>query len=311
MSVLQYVDAHSAVLGESAKLAADLAALLDHSVLSAATIEAQKYDPARLAIQRLEVFEDVCALCAQAGIPVPELEPEILELCRPKAGSDKDTKAIADLVVAARGKLGRKRPKADPRHDILAICRCLERMPGLAPVYDGKLDRFRAVVNAALLELGLPTIRPSYPDRHVRGEMSGMKPTKAVRVVVVDDDVSLIVSTIRELAGWPDLTFVPFHFTIDGDTYGLSAAQRAEVSRKSAADILALNPDIVCMDEGLPGVHGGEVIEAIRTQKGEVWQIAFVGSTGGVGEHLRDAGALLNLEKGRHPGVLAQAVGRF
>lgn len=62
------------------------------------------------------------------------------------------------------------------------------------------------------------------------------------------------------------------------------------------------------MDEGLPGVNGGDVIQAIRAQKGTEWKIVFVGSTGGAGEQLREAGALLNLEKGRRPEILASAI---
>lgn len=296
-------------LGESAKIAADLAMLLDHDILSAKTIAAQKFGAARLAVTRLEVFDDFCALCSRKGIPVPELEPEILALCLPQRPEKKAAAVIRGLVKDARRRLGRKRPKADARRDLLAVARCLELMPGLV---DGKDTRaaFQGMFNSLLLELGLPTIRPDFAGLMVPNAAGCLSAPRPLTALVVDDDIAEIVRTLRALAGWPGLRFSVLHFAPDGDRWNCPPDKKAEIVRDATTAILKARPDIIIMDEGLPVTDGGELIKAVKAAKPD-FQIEFVGSTGGSGSMLKAAGALLNLEKGLRPEVLEEAIRRF
>lgn len=309
MEYSSFVRSHSEEFARSLKLAEDLATLLDCEILSAANITVQKFDVIGLAIVRLEVFDDLGALCFRHGIPVPELEPEILELCRPKTESKKDSGGIRRLVKIARQSVGGKKPKADAKRDLLAIMRCLELMPGLAG-REEDLCCFKAMANALLLQLGLPTLRPDFAAVKVPNSMGCPFAPRPLKVLIVDDDIREIVRTLRNLAGWPGLQFDVLRFWPDCDRWSCTADQQAEIVSTAVKDMLSRKPDIIVMDEGLPVTDGGELIKAVKAAKPE-FQIEFVGSTGGDGHQLREAGAILNLSKGRDPGPLIQAIRRF
>lgn len=308
MTHSSFVQSHAAKLGDVLKVAADLAMLLDHEILSAATIAGQKFGTDRLALVRLEVLDDLGVLCFKQGVPVPELEPEILELCRPKSTDEKHSELIHGLVRDARRSVGGRKPKSDAKRDLLVMAHCLELMPGLARS-DAELLCFKAMFNALLLQLGLPTLRVDFAARKVTNALDRMAP-RPLRVVIVDDDVNEIVRTVRNLAGWPCLQFDPLHFRPNCDRWNCPSEKVAEIVRAAAQTIVDRRPDIVVMDEGLPISNGGEIIKAVKALKPES-KMQFVGSTGGSGDQLKAAGALLNLEKGGNPGILEQAIWRL
>lgn len=296
-------------LGESAKIAADLAMLLDHDILSAKTIAAQKFGAARLAVMRLEVLDDFCALCSRQGIPVPELEPEILALCQPRRPAKDEAAAIRGLVKDARSRLGRRRPKADARRDLLAVARCLELMPGLVGGKDS-LAAFRSALNSRLLELGSPTVRPDFSGLVVPNAAGCLPAPRPLTALVVDDDISEIVRTLRALAGWPGLMFGIMRFAPEGDRWNCPPEKKAEILGEATATVLKARPDIVIMDEGMPIVDGGELIRAIKAAQPEL-RIEFVGNSGGMGEALKQAGAIGNMRKGMEIEPLERAIRRF
>lgn len=311
MELTGFVRRHAETFGTaSGKLAADLAALLDGELMSTQAIHAQGRKDNQLALLRLEVFEDFCAVCAQCQVPVPELDRVTLEHCLPQAGSKEDAKKVMDLVDDAHRLVNFSGPVGDCKSRLLSLTCCLKLMPGLAVGYGDGFSIFRAALNLQLLVLGKPTMRPDYSAMQVMGAVNQQAAPRELNVVIVDDSVCDIVRTLRALAGWPGLRFGILHFAPVCDRWNCSLEKKVEIVRATTATILKARPDIVIMDEGLPVSDGGELIRAIKAAEPD-FQIEFVGSTGGSGNQLRDAGALLNLEKGRAPKVLGQAIRRF
>jgi CheY-like chemotaxis protein len=311
MELTGFVRRHAEIFGTaSGKLAADLAALLDGELLSTQTIHAQGRGDNRLALMRLEVFEDFCAVCAQCGIKPPELEIEMLLPCLLQAGSEKEAAKVQGLVLEARRNVGLSGLIGDSMSDLLSLTCCLEMMPGIASEWDGRFAAFRAVLNAKLLKLGKPTLRPDYSAMQVGGSVNRLAAPRMLKTLVVDDDRREIIRTMRALAGWPNLSVVPFHFAVAKADRDASPERAEEILRATAREILDLRPDIAIMDEGMPVVNGGHLVTAIRALEPD-FRIEFVGSTGGTGRDLREAGALLNLEKGRNPEILEQAIRHF
>jgi CheY-like chemotaxis protein len=180
----------------------------------------------------------------------------------------------------------------------------------LAPGYGDGLAVFRAAINLKLMAVGKPTIRQDFSLQVKRAD-GCQSPSRPLTAVVVDDDPLEICRTLRALAGWPSLTVVPFLFSPDlvpGSADDRSLA--GQLLTVAAGAILELKPDIVIMDEGMPVVDGGQLIRAIRELNPE-HEIEFVGSTGGMGEGLRAAGAILNLKKGAYLEPLEQAIRRL
>ncbi|MFA5185196.1 MAG: hypothetical protein WC551_01805 [Patescibacteria group bacterium] len=311
MELSPFVSIHAEKFGAATgKLAMDLAALLDSETLSIKVIEVLGSEASRLALVRLEVFEDLSAVCVQCGIRPPELEIETLLLCRPQAGSEKEAENVKELVSEARRRVGLSGLSGDNMSDLLSLTCCLEMMPGLAGSWDDRFVVFRAALNAQLLKLGKPTIRPDFSGMSVKGAVGRLAAPRELKVVIVDDDVREIVRTTRALAGWPNLTVAPFRFTVAEADCEATPERTEEILRATAQSVIDIRPDIVLMDEGMPVINGGQLILAIVSLKPD-FQVEFVGNTGGSGHALREAGAIMNLDKGRDFNPLIQAIRRF
>lgn len=296
---------------EPYKLAADLAALLDSPVLAPGAIKAQRYGTRSLALMRVGILDDFSTACVQCGLPAVEPELETLELCLAGDVSPDELKRVKGLVRRARKSWGKKARTADPASDLAALIRCLELMPDLATGYGDNLGAFKAAVNIQLIKLNKPAIRRD-PSKPVKNALDRPAPGgKPLTVVCVDDDAAEIVRTMRALAGWPGIEVMPFRFTADlapGATQDKSRVWG--LLRAAAKAVLELKPDIVLMDEGMPPIDGGQLIDVIRSFHPES-RVEFVGNSGGAGDHLRLAGAIGNMRKGLDLEPLETAIRRF
>lgn len=279
--------------GGRAKLAADLAALLDGGLL----------DPAKgqsAARARQDVLGRLRALCLDAGVTPPPGEPETVRALIPEAKEEvrEEARRISELIGAAVD----GRPGTEAVRDLAGLGRVIRLLPALLERFGDSRQTLTASADLLLMSLGLEPLPPG--DDRTPEPAPLPEPARPLKVLIVDDGLEEIVRTFRALAGAPGLAVGALQVDIDW------GSDRETALRQTAEAVLAAKPDIVLMDQGMPVISGSELIGAIRgLPAGD--GIVFVGNTGGSPDELNDAGAIGNCDKGRHLSPVVRAINRF
>lgn len=317
--------------GDDVKLALDMARFLDGPLLDLRGC-LPKDGRTSLAKARLELFERLSALFVNAGLPPLPLEPLTLDALATVAANDDVTRRAGEIVCAIDTALGQavdpptgngtaedweiakaieialaqadgRAGKDDIARDCESLGRVIRMMPSLMSPWGGpRPESLLAMANKLLIELGREPVRPDHSAIVPTGAMDRNPPPRPLHVLVVDDEIGMIMTTLSAMFGWPNLSFGAIHVASEGD--------RDPELQALAAGIICAKPDIVLMDQGMWPMTGSSVIREVRTRP-EAAGIVFVGNTGGSPDELEDAGAIGNCNKGKDLSPLLQAFRRF
>jgi CheY-like chemotaxis protein len=148
-----------------------------------------------------------------------------------------------------------------------------------------------AVVNRALLNLGKEPFR-FLPELRLPPE--DLVPERELSVLIVDDKAEDIFKTALALAGWPKLKVFWEHQDTKMSFDPTDEQKEQELDRLCKA-ILARQPDIILMDQGLRGVNGSDLVPHVL--KG-LPPVVIIANTGGGTDELHAAGAISSASKG-------------
>ncbi|MBI4139153.1 response regulator transcription factor [Candidatus Uhrbacteria bacterium] len=286
MDLARFIQSHQEQLGPLHKVATDIAALIEHPRLLQQQDEGERQ---RRAQARLELFEAICALAVQNGVPLPPLDPDLVADARPSRRIEDESQQQADAII----RHVREQLSGDAGQlSVLCLVETLSMMPQILRGFVSLRDAFMANLNHALLQAELLPFRRDHTAMKILHAAHENGPTSASRVLIVDDSSEEIVRTWRAMCGWPNLILDTLF--VEDDT------QDTRRSSSIASAVLKLEPALVLMDQGLPNTaKGSDVIREIRLLHPET-SIVFVANTGGEPDELNDVGAIGNACKGRH-----------
>jgi len=288
------------------KTASDIASLLDDPIFGYPTGEKiDNWTIQHVAETREGMFHILSSAFASASVPLPPLEPQFYEsVLAEKAGDEEiaETERISKHVSVQTGK--GKETLGTALCDTL--CLALRAFPKCCNRFSGITKRqLVAKLNQQLLADGREPVRPDYASLKKNGVGSMPVPARNVNLVIVDDSTEDAAKTLKALVGWKNITLIPYHHARP-EYSGEKLAK--EVRMKAVAErVLALNPDVIVMDQGLDNdFKGSELISVIRALAPR--SPVFIANTGGEDEELRNAGAFPNCNKGEKLGPVAQAI---
>ncbi|MFH0818521.1 MAG: hypothetical protein V1898_00840 [Patescibacteria group bacterium] len=304
MNHLTYVSEHAALFRARGmlKVAEDLARLLDDPLFDPAGGEKSDIFGTPLDLYE-STFHDFCALCVQADLAAPALDRCLL-IPRLRFKTDEQVAGRArttqrEVTSRLRGIFARQAREARMLAGVIAAFpHVLEQYPG---TLDGK--QLLAAVNLRLLDCHVDPIVPDYRARIALSARDECGPSSEQSVLIVDDEPIELLRTARAFVGWPNLRVAFFHCA-RGDRYGHSVEQE----RKTACEILSLNPAIILLDQGMGDVSGDGIMRVLPDLV--VVAPIIVANSGGGGHELHHAGALTNCDKGRDLRGVREAVAR-
>ncbi len=280
-------------------MAVSLAHILDNDLFRIDLLKKTSYEMRRVVEQREKVFDDLCTVCAQLGIPTPPLEPELYKFLIPDDFGQPSEEAIAitKYVYTALGL--REDPAAQ-------LCRAAVRVNAAFPMmskdFPGLSSKIVvALVNATLVPAGYEPIRNIRTKTHVSLRTDEDRhPFSAVSVLIFDDSTYELMKSAYALAGWPLVTTCCKQY-------------QSETLRDAANSILAVSPDIVLMDKELGPMakfHGNDVIREMYSLCEEQHKImpVVVANTGGDPQELFNVGAIGNFDKGSRTHAVREAI---
>lgn len=291
----------------NAKLAWDLAELLDHPALQLTFDRHGKHNYGSPTEQRQTAFDLLCAVLLESGVKaLPPLEEGLWRgYLNPINPDNKDeAKAEAEGLAKTVDVLSRigKRTAKDA-----TTARSLALMFSLFPKLHGTakfnrnvdLNELTALLNHYLVDkLGEEPLRPDYKQIAIPDRATG--PGELTCVVIADDSAEEIFNTALALVGTPNIQIIPYLQRVELEDTGLTMVEHREGEiRRASKEILALKPNIVLMDELMIDMTGDQLVNHIRSLSGG-GMIRFVGNTGGDGEKLKKAGCFGNFQKGRN-----------
>ena len=289
---LTFVKENSGRLGNLAKLASDLAAMLDDPLFQ--VTGGDSFSRQSAADRREPIFSAYCTVLAKAKVEIPVLEPELYLVHLTNQVDKRNQVKATDLQAFVRKQVkGKKTTVQTQCESILETVSLFPDVMGWGSISSKKIV---CKLNQLLVEAGKDPIRPVYSESKLEGASDRTPPSRELKVLVVDDDSSEITKTMVALAGWGNITVKSFlHTHVRGD----KTVIMTELARK----IVAEKPDVVLMDEGLDSdINGSKLIPVIEAEQRNVdpiKQIVFVANTGGLDDDLCRAGAYENCEKGR------------
>jgi CheY-like chemotaxis protein len=242
---------------------------------------------------RETAYNRFCAACKTLGIPLPPLEKEVLEYYLPKQKEHKKSQIESNLKLAQEIRELSGCSSDSDSVLLRAVALILETFPETGPdTFDGiSKKNLMAVVNRALLNLGKEPIR-FLPELCMPPE--NLMPERELLVLIVDDKASDIFKTALALAGWPKLKVEWEHQTTDMGWEPSDEKKEQEATRLIEA-IVARNPDIILMDQGLSGIDGSDLVPRLRRR---LPSAVIVANTGGSADKLQAAGAISSANKG-------------
>lgn len=286
------------------KTASDIAFLLDHPIFGYPTGEkVDSYALSSRAKIREEMYDIFCSAFASISLPLPPLEPEFYESVLKDEVEEKnavEAKRIAGHV-ASQVEKSKDAASAALRDSISQVIQAFPSCLGW-----GSLDKRTLVakLNQLLIADGCEPVRPDYSVWKKNGASEMAAPKKSVRILVIDDDTADLAKTLKRLAGWQNATLVPLKYNRrERNGPKLSIAEELNAAAKA---VIAENPDVVLMDQGLDtDLEGSNLIPVIRELAPN---IRFVANTGGMDTEQRNAGAYPNCNKGEKLHPIAQAI---
>lgn len=266
----------------------DLARLLDNPLFAINSNNAYEMVPLRET-----AYSRFCAACKTLGIPLPPLEKDIQDYYLPKQETHNKDQIESNLKLVQEI-AERASDSSDSNHVLLrAVALILETFPATGGgTFDGiSKKNLMAVVNRALLNLGQEPFR-SIPELCLPTEKSA--PERELTILIVDDKAEDIFKTALSLAGWPRLKVIWEHQNTKMPYSPTDEQKDQEISRLVEA-IVAHQPDIVLMDQGLKGIDGSSLVPHVRQRCPSA---VIVANTGGSADELRSAGAIGSANKG-------------
>jgi len=261
----------------------DLARLLDDPAFAIDRNNSYEMVPLRE-----KAYGQFCAACKALGIALPPLEKDIQDYYLPKvethenAASKDNLRLVSEIRDLTDNELCR------------AVALVLETFPATgANSHDGiSKKNLMAVVNRELVNSGqepfrfLPELRRPPEDLSFERELL---------VLIVDDKVEDIFRTALSLTGWPKLK-VSWELQNSKLSWSPTDEQKDQEVNRLVKAIVAGNPDIVLMDQGLRGIDGSSLVPGVLRALPSAVVIA---NTGGSADELHAAGAVSSANKGR------------
>jgi len=299
--MVQLVSENMDKFGSKAKLAADLAALLDGGLLDLSQTRERR---AALASERLKLLERFRTLCLAAGVTPPAFETETFQALIPEP-DEKLREQAKELASKLFWQHSFPRDSKDEAvRNLLALGRAVELLPCLLSEFGGSRQALLASIDLLRLSLGQEPLGLLNAGDSSDGD-SGTRlpePARELKVLIVDDCVNDIVKTFSALAGGPGLDIGCLFVQIGWNDDRQTALQ------KTAAAVLAEKPDIVLMDQGMPPINGSDLVRAVDEMMTEQDRIVFVANTGGSPDELNSAGAIGSCRKGDDLSPMRQAI---
>ncbi|MFA6536229.1 MAG: hypothetical protein WC250_01140 [Candidatus Paceibacterota bacterium] len=278
------------------KLAMDVAKILDGPDFTGfAGEKAGDYEKRRAADERIKFFDLFCAVFTKAGLPLPPFEPIFVEEFQ-----DEPSEKIRTVMERLTTEIDKLAPKARKLDEVLiaGIAGLFASFPHLCSDYGSVsgADLLR-LVNRLLILNDLKPIRPDYSDWKPGPALAMSNTSQPVRVLIFDDDRTEIARTLVGLVGWPGLDLVSLQYRPGVGSRRGDVDAKVAAMQKAAESVIALDPDVVLMDQGLVDFEGSQLIPVIRQIATK--EIIFVANTGGEDVDLRRAGAYPNCGKGQ------------
>lgn len=273
------------------KLALDTANLLDNLLRS---LDLNAWNAEEEVALRERVYHILCAVCFRSQVRLPRYEKIFFEAWLPKfdkyVKDDEREKKVkqADLF----GQQVRDRVKGR-KNKVAQLCRAVAKAYELFPMADNsfrgiKPKQLEAIINQNLIRQGLDPIRPDYSEVKIPDCREQPSPARETRVLIVDDSLEDIVKSALALVGWPGVNLFFFHY---------AEGKKNKDYATTADKVLAREPDIILMDQGLSDLNGHEMVEVLKSKAQR--RIIFVGNTGGDARELHSVGCLGNFDKGK------------
>lgn len=309
LDYLAFVESHE--FGEHKKIAIDLAKLLNLADLEP---KGESYEATSTAEVRQKVFDAFCSVCVQAGVEVPDLEPNLYLPFTPKDPSSpelqKKSLQLQEITTAVRTNLekmtGESRARSEALLTFLQIF-----LAKFDPVqsYGGVSTReVLATLNKQLVEAGCEPIRPDYTKMDFKGARDEREPQTPVKVVTVDDSLKEAVNSAFAIVGWPNVTAELLIYQRKSGYGDMKEEERLVAFAKLAEEIFEANPNVVLMDQTLDqGLEGSELIAYLKKDP-RAQNIRFVANTGGGDEKMAKEGAYPNFDKGKNFRGIRQAI---
>ncbi|PIR53373.1 hypothetical protein COU76_01440 [Candidatus Peregrinibacteria bacterium CG10_big_fil_rev_8_21_14_0_10_49_10] len=276
-----------------AKLAEDLAYALDHPVAN----DKNSYG---IAEKRAEIFHLFCALCVRSGIAVPRLD----ELVR-KDGLEKRkdlSETAAAFLAAAAAKL--ETVPAEQRTQLQELMAAYRVIAQIESYSGASTKNIAALMNDILTD---DPIRPDYSTISIPSHPESIAPNEPTRILIVDDTATEILNSHLASSGIANTEFRWLLQDCKGfGDFASEAEKRTELEKLSKV-ILAEEPQVILMDQGLRRLKGSDVVLFLLQELSS--KIRFVANTGGSPEELLSAtGGYYNFEKGRKKQALYDAL---
>ena len=295
MNYMRFVEDNRPALGKMMKVALDLAHLLEHSALRITAEDKKSWMFGDIVKGREEIFNAFCAVLANAGLPLPPLERVLWESYLPKVPTEDHDKRELENAVAKVTEFQRKvlsflvHRRTGPARKVRAILQLLEMFPIWGDSTTGlKKETVLAKLTAFMVDdLALEPIRPDYAKMsQPRAQEEG--PGRTMKFLIFDDSKRDLMKTALALVGIPNVRIEPVQYVTKDAYKGLEADARNEELRKAADQILALEPQVVFMDEGLIKIEGFDLVPVLRRIAREHGQnsITCIPNSGGSAEKL-------------------------
>ncbi|PIP65122.1 hypothetical protein COW95_03575 [Candidatus Peregrinibacteria bacterium CG22_combo_CG10-13_8_21_14_all_49_11] len=274
------------------KLAVDLAYALDHPVAS----DEKSYG---IAEKRAEIFNIFCALCVQSGIEVPRLDDMVR---RDGLVKHKDlSKEAAAFLAAAEAQLAHV--PAEQRERLRELIIAYRVITQIESYSGASTKNITALINDVLVD---HPIRPDYSAVAIPSHPESVAPSASTRILIVDDSPPEILNSHLASSGIANTEFRWLLQNCAGYGDFKEGEERAEIENLSAA-ILAEEPNVVLMDQGLRRLNGSDVVRFMLQELSS--KIRFVANTGGDSTELLSAtGGYYNFDKGRKKQALYEAL---
>jgi len=292
------VSDNAAKFGANAKLAADLAAMLDGDLLDLTRNRNEEIHV--MALGRLKLMASFRSLCLAAGVSPPRFEewPLLALISEPTEIALRD----ADEARARIRREVEGLPESEAVSGLLSLERTIGLLPSLVTEHGASRPMLLARIDLLLLRLGKEPLGLLAGGAEGSPRSRLPEPARTLKVLIVDDRIDDIIKTFSALAGSPGLEIGCLRVQLEW------GADRQAALQQTAAAVLAEKPDIVLMDQGMSPISGSDLIRAIGEMETGSDRVVFVGNTGGSPEVLNEAGAIGNCRKGEDISPVRQAI---
>jgi hypothetical protein len=286
------------------KFATDVAILLDNSLFSYPSGDEDGYSVRRMAKIREKLYDALCGILTHSSLPLPPLEPEFYQSQLKRQVQEMEQTEVRRITNYVLLEQMGEWTNSESKEICLAISLVMKAMPFCVGWSHLDKDTLVAKINQLLIENGRQPVRPDYSTWKPSVTSEFKKPSRAINIVIVDDEIDKIADTALALAGWNGVTAKIYYHDRNRKRDGKLG--KDALMSIMADEIRALKPDVVIMDQGLDNeIYGNQLITFMVASSPE---LVFVANTGGDDRELRQAGAYPNCNKGEKLRYVVSAV---